>query len=247
LDLCVHYAIKINYERDPDASYARLERLWLALAALPPPTSLLLVSGGGARRRLDTVAALKRAARSPAIGQCGLPVHVAFNPYFPGTAEREEERGRLRSKLLESGSLVAGVYLQMGTDTALLRSSLAFLDAVAEEAGRPVAVHGSVLVPSRRLLAQLRFRPWAGLFLSEEYMGGVEGAEAAGRTLAREYEVNGVAAVLEGAGPIDEELGRGRRLLEGGQMRNGGADDGRDEGGKCEAEERRRTKVPRLG
>lgn len=37
---------------------------------------------------------------------------------------------------------------------------------------------GSVLLPTPRLLAQMRFRPWNGVFLSEQYLSGVPEAEA---------------------------------------------------------------------
>ena len=32
----------------------------------------------------------------------------------------------------------------------------------------PLLVLGSILVPSKKLLAQMRFRPWGGVFLSPE-------------------------------------------------------------------------------
>ena len=37
---------------------------------------------------------------------------------------------------------------------------------------------GSVFLPSRKLLAQMKFRPWNGVFLSDEYLGSVEAATA---------------------------------------------------------------------
>lgn len=45
--------------------------------------------------------------------QLGLPFFVAFNPYLPDPEEQQEERARLRAKVLESGGLVRGVYLQV--------------------------------------------------------------------------------------------------------------------------------------
>lgn len=42
-----------------------------------------------------------------------MPLFVAYNPYLPDAEQQAEERRRLRAKLLGSGGLVAGVYLQV--------------------------------------------------------------------------------------------------------------------------------------
>jgi hypothetical protein len=125
----------------------------------------------------------------------GLPLAVAFNPYFPDAARREEERLRLRQKLVAGRGLVAAVYLQAGSDLEQLEQGLQYLqqllaelEAPARQPAEPPAakrqrrqqavppgsgpgqaqrlqVYGSVLLPSRKLLAQMRFRPWGGVFL----------------------------------------------------------------------------------
>ncbi|GFH12400.1 uncharacterized protein HaLaN_08080, partial [Haematococcus lacustris] len=147
------------------------------------------------------------------------------------------ERQRLRSKL-ETG-LVAGVYVQIGSDLARLQSGLAFLRAAAIELRLrltpavpqsdplPIAgsaavaaqglshsgpgkgelqLLGSVLLPSRKLLAQMRFRPWSGVLLSEEYLGSVEAAEAITREVVRTYAAHGVTPLIESSVRSASEL-----------------------------------------
>jgi hypothetical protein len=58
-------------------------------------------------------------------------------------------------------------------------------------------VFGSVFIPTPGFLARMRFRPWAGVHLSAEYLGSVPGAEAATRKLLRVYAEFGVVPLIE--------------------------------------------------
>ena len=64
--------------------------------------------------------------------------------------------------------------MQIGSDLELLADGLRFLGSLEAErraAGRgaaaPLRLYGSVFVPSRQLLARMKFRPWNGAPLSE--------------------------------------------------------------------------------
>jgi hypothetical protein len=122
-------------------------------------------------------------------------LYVAFNPFFPDPAEREAERGRLRAKLA-TGLVTGGVALQFGDDAGLLEEGLQFLrrPGVLGPRGR---VLGSVFVPTKRFLAQMRFRPWAGVFLGDDYLGSVEGAREKTGGLLRVYRKYGVLPLVE--------------------------------------------------
>ncbi|KAL4443675.1 hypothetical protein ABPG75_011412 [Micractinium tetrahymenae] len=84
--------------------------------------------------------------------------------------------------------------------------------AAADAAGRP-AVFGSLLLPSKKLLAQMRFRPWAGVFLSDAYLGSVEAAEAATLRVLRVYRRHGVVPLVETEVAGEAELARLQQLL----------------------------------
>jgi hypothetical protein len=189
-DVCVHYALSHAYGGSAKAALARLRTAAAALAAARG-ARLLLVSGGDARA-LDTLAALRALAAAPPPALP--PLAVAFNPYFPEEADRAAERTKLRAKLA-AGFPIAEIYLQFGTNLALLEEGLDFLAGAAPQA----RVLGSALVPDARMLASLRFRPWRGLHVGDEYLSGVPAAEASlGRVLAV-YRERGVAPLFEGA------------------------------------------------
>ena len=117
-----HYSLKYSYGGSPAAALASFEAFCNEAAALPvPPRQLLLVSGSGSRS-FDSVGCL----RSMSILAAGAPqIGVAFNPYLPDRAAREKEKARLRLKL--GSGRVSAVWLQIGSDLALLQEGLAFL------------------------------------------------------------------------------------------------------------------------
>jgi hypothetical protein len=154
---------------------------------------VLLVSGSGSRK-FDTVACLTAmtlpSERCPRIG-------VAFNPYLPTCDGREKERERLRQKL--ATGRVSSVWLQIGSDQGLLAEGLSFLRSIASERGQELELHGSVFLPSKLLLAQMKFRPWNGVFLSDEYLSSVEAAEAISLQVLGLYRAHNVQVLIETA------------------------------------------------
>lgn len=72
---------------------------------------------------------------------------------------------------------------------------------------------GSVLLPSPRLLAQFKFRPWNGVFLSDEYLSGVAQADAITRQVVQLYREFGVEPLIETAVRGQQDLDRLHALL----------------------------------
>ncbi|KAI8465748.1 MAG: hypothetical protein J3K34DRAFT_435957 [Monoraphidium minutum] len=60
----------------------------------------------------------------------------------------------------------------------------------------------------------MRFRPWAGVFLSEDYLGSVAGAMAATRTLLAAYAEAGVVPIVETEIRRPQDMELVRELLE---------------------------------
>lgn len=197
---------------------------------------MLIISGGGPKKKVNTVSlleAIRRSALPPP-----LPIYVAFNPYLPFPEDLETEKQRLVAKL--SSGLVSGVYLQMGTDLARLRAGLECLREAARAAGfvggiggegaaaaagtvlgakRPrsseerLPVFGSIFLPTPQLLAQMKFRPWNGVFLSDRYLGGVAEAEKISREILDTYREFGVIPLVESRVQKREQLEHAERLL----------------------------------
>lgn len=206
VDVCAHFSIKHQYQRNAEATFRGLEEFCVQ-AARAGCGEVLLVSGGGPKRELHSLNALQRLAA----GGAAVPVDlgVAFNPYFPDAPLRNEERARLRAKV--NTGVVSSVWLQFGSDPNALRNGLEFLRETLQ--GTDVRVVGSVFVPSRKLLAQMKFRPWNGVFLSEEYLSGVPEAEAITRRLLDLYREFGVQPLVETAIKGAADLTRAKALL----------------------------------
>lgn len=174
---------------------------------------ILLVSGGGKKRKLETVSALGMLASN--VHKPATPISVAFNPYLPDPAQMEQERHRLRQKLLSG--LVSSVYLQIGSDTDRLQQGLQYIQELVEDVckdnrAKP-GVLGSVLLPSRRLLAQMKFRPWNGVFLSDEYLSSVEAADKLTRQLLSLYAAHNVVPLIESAVKSEQDIAYIQDLL----------------------------------
>lgn len=217
LDICMHYALRYNYAGGPRGGQARLVAFCQELEAISG-CSMLLVSGSGEKRPLNTVTALQSLAQARPIVIRDLPLFVAFNPYLPDGTQAAAERDRLRAKLTTDPGRIAGVYLQMGNDIAALESGLDYMHGLFKEAYPDAAqqpqCYGSIFVPTRKLLAQMRFRPWNGVFLSEEYLSGVEAAEAVTAQVLEVYARRGVEPLVESAIVNEEQLDHAQRLLE---------------------------------
>jgi hypothetical protein len=191
-EVCPHYSLKFNAERSADVALSRFETFCEHVQRLGV-RRVLLVSGSGSRK-FDTVACLTAmtlpSERCPRIG-------VAFNPYLPTCDGREKERERLRQKL--ATGRVSSVWLQIGSDQGLLAEGLSFLRSIASERGQELELHGSVFLPSKLLLAQMKFRPWNGVFLSDEYLSSVEAAEAISLQVLGLYRAHNVQVLIETA------------------------------------------------
>jgi hypothetical protein len=219
LDVCVHYSIKFNYFRSPAVTQTRLTAFLESLETRnnrESTCSVLLVSGSGKRKGLDSLSALENltATGRPATAR-GVPIYIAFNPYLQKPEDLEIERDRLKAKLMTDR--VAGVYLQMGTDLTALEAGLDYLENFFENTAlnsfessvgntSSVEIYGSVFVPSKRLLAQMKFRPWNGVFLSEKYLNSVEEAEAITSSLLEIYKKRGVIPLVETAVKTEAEM-----------------------------------------
>lgn len=159
-----------------------------------PSISLLLVSGGGPKRRLNSVSALLQLAERG----CSIPIYVAFNPY---EIKINQERLRLEEKVLKTNNLVKGIYLQAGDNVEQLQQGLCFikkLNVQRKHLGlEPLVVLGSIFYPTKQFLTQMKFRPWHGVSLSEDYLGSVHGAQRRTCAVLDVFRKHGVAPLIE--------------------------------------------------
>jgi deoxyribodipyrimidine photolyase len=190
--VCPHYSLKFNSAGANSAATLKNFEDFCREAARLHVRQCLLVSGSGSRK-FDCVECLKSLRLPP---ESRPAIGVAFNPFCPDRASRQREQARLRQKL--GTGAVSAVWLQIGSDAALLSEALDFVQTLKQERQLPaLRLYGSVFLPSKRLLAQMKFRPWNGVFLSSEYLSSVEAAEAITRGMLGVYHAHGVELLLE--------------------------------------------------
>lgn len=230
--ICIHVSIKYQHRRDADQTLQRISKLITQLAAFEN-CSILLVSGSGKKKTLDTISALSRLHATGLLQgkRSDIPIYVAYNPYFPDRNAQREENERLRRKLSLHPGAIAGIYLQMGTDTKALEAGLRYIDSAVAHTKellqcstsaqdyQPV-IYGSIFLPTRQLLAQMKFRPWNGVFLSSEYLADLGTAENMTSELLGVYLKRGVTPVVESAIKTPEQMSRVGRLLAMAQARS---------------------------
>lgn len=211
-DLCVHYSLKHQRSAGPGGPVALFERFCDDALALGV-SSVLLVTGPRGPP-IDAVALLER-LRGRRPGEAAgrrLRLGVAFNACLPSENEREAERQRLARKMRTK--LVDEIWLNCGSDVALLRAGAAFARQTASEHGQSdVVVFGSVLRPNDAQLMQMNTRPWNGVHFSEEYLGSLDGMARVTAGVLAAYSQDGVEPIVESKVLNDKDVAQLKDML----------------------------------
>ena len=130
-----------------------IHNLLLGILSPPRTSCSACVSFTIATINPSSFTCLENTVASIDVSKC---IAVAFNPFFPDNKDYEEEKARLAQKL-ETG-VCNKVYLQFGTDISRLRTALHYLAELQERHPKRFEVCGSVFLPTRKLIAQQKFR-----------------------------------------------------------------------------------------
>ena len=161
---------------------------------------LLLISGSQKRSTLDSVSALNMLEGNTFFSNNDFFIGVAFNPYLQGLMF-EEEILRLEKKL-ESG-LVRSIWFQFGSDYKLLKSRMQIINNIISKAIHEdskisqIKFFGSILIPSKQFLARFKFRPWKGVYCSDEFLESVDVANEQIIRLLQTYKEYEIYPVIE--------------------------------------------------
>lgn len=221
-NVCVHYSLKYNTQKSVDQSFSYFTG-FLTKAEQMGVAEILIISGSGDKKALNTVSCLQM-LRESENHRTNVDIAVAFNPYFPDAKNRSVEVDRLSAKL--ATGMVSTIYLQFGSDTSLLKEGLAAINKALEIYGssddsskrkncKEIKVIGSVMIPSKQLLARMKFRPWNGVYLSETFLGGVTAAEVIVLEMLNIYRDFGVEPLVETAFKNESEASHILAILSG--------------------------------
>lgn len=221
-NVCVHYSLKYNTQKSVEQSFSYFNG-FLSKAEEMGVAEILVISGSGDKKALNTVSCLQM-LRESENHATSVDIAVAFNPYFPDAKNRSVEVDRLSAKL--ATGMVSTIYLQFGSDISLLKEGLTAINKALESYGasenslkrtnsKEIKVIGSVMIPSKQLLARMKFRPWNGVYLSETFLGGVTAAEVIVLEMLGIYKDFGVEPLVETAFKNDSEASHILAILSG--------------------------------
>ncbi|MGK3752829.1 MAG: hypothetical protein ACI8RD_005135 [Bacillariaceae sp.] len=202
-NICAHYSLKYNKVPRKGIAEQRDQLLKDLEEDYSNADEILLISGSGKKTtQWNTIEALKavKETKSTTVGTMSRPtISVAYNPYFPLPSDQEEENRRLEEKL--ATGCVSKIYLQFGTDLNSLKNGIDFCyNKVKEENYDDISITGSLFLPTKKLIAQQKFRPWNGVFLSQEFLSGPEHASAIVSEMIKIYIKNKVELLWEAPG-----------------------------------------------
>ena len=170
---------------------------------------VLLVSGSQKRASIDSVSALCMLKDNSLFFNQDISFGVAFNPYLPPYLF-DEEILRLEKKL-QSG-LVSSIWIQFGTDYKLLKSRIEILSRMISATINKnpkiskISLFGSILIPSKQFLARFKYRPWKGVYCSNEFLESEEMAHKIITNLLKTYKQNEICPLIETNITTDEHL-----------------------------------------
>ena len=199
IDIIPHFSILHEFKRNRNNTQDSLLDFLNTVKKLGCK-EVLLVSGSQKRSSLDSVSALSMLKENPSSFNQDFSIGVAFNPYLKDFLF-DEEVLRLEKKL-QSG-LVSSIWIQFGTDYKLLKSRIEILlNIISKSINKKskisnVILFGSILIPSKQFLNRFKFRPWKGVYCSNEFLESVNFANDLVAELLKIYKQYKIFPVIE--------------------------------------------------
>ena len=94
-----------------------------------------------------------------------------------------------------TSGLINSVWFQYGTDINELKNELAYIQNIAKD--KKLKLYGSLLIPSKQFIARFKFRPWKGVFISENFLYSLDDFYSFTRDLVCFYKNNNITPVIE--------------------------------------------------
>ncbi len=199
IDVIPHFSILHEFKRN------RLNTLNSFIEFINAVKSLgckevLLVSGSQKRSTLDSVSTLRHLKDKNFFSNSDFSIGVVFNPYL-SIDLFEEEISKLEKKL-DSG-LVKSIWIQFGTDFTHLDNRIEILKKIISSSEKAnckksnINLFGSILIPSKQFLARFKYRPWKGVYCSDEFLESLDYARNIVINLLKVYEKYHICPIIE--------------------------------------------------
>ena len=215
IDVIPHFSILHEFKRNSAKTQASFINFLHAVKYLGCK-QVLLVSGSQKRSTLDSIKALSVIKDNSLFVNQDFSIGVAFNPYLQGCMF-DEEILRLEKKV-QSG-LVSSIWIQFGTDYKLLKNRIEVLSNIINSSIKKsskssgIMLFGSVLIPSRQFLARFKYRPWKGVYCSNDFLTSVDFANSIVIKLLETYKHYNICPIIETNISTDDQLNQLKMIL----------------------------------
>ena len=196
LDVIYHYSLYHQYTKDSKTSYLDLLNFIKKLNYYKHK-EILLVSGSIKKKKFEILDVIKNLKNEKKIFKTNFG--IAYNPYLENYYGLSCEKIRLEKKI--SSGLTKSIWLQFGTDIKLLESEINFLKSslnnLSKSNNQEVKIYGSVLIPSKQFISRFKFRPWKGVYISDENLNSLDNFNSFTKDLIRIYFENNICPLIE--------------------------------------------------
>ena len=184
-----HYSLYHQYSKNKDKSYKDFLD-FLKNSYSNKNYDILLVSGSNKKKNFDTINVLSNIKKEKNLK---VKLGIAYNPYLKKYYGMSSEKERFEMKI--SSGLINSIWFQYGTDIKVLHNEVNDLKKAAKY--EKLNLFGSLLIPSKQFIARFKFRPWKGVYISEEYLYSLEDFYDFTRDLIFFYKNNNITPVIE--------------------------------------------------
>ena len=199
IEIIPHFSIFHEFKRNRLNTLKSFDRFYKTVQYLGC-SQVLLVSGSQKRLTLDSQSAISFLKENTLLFDSYYSIGVAFNPYLPNFLF-EEEIIKLNKKV--NSGLVTSIWIQFGTDSALLESRIKIIKRIISQAKNSyskksnIMLYGSVLIPSKQFIARFKYRPWKGVYCAQEFLESVELANDLVKKLLKTYKKYKICPLIE--------------------------------------------------
>ncbi len=184
-----HYSLYHQYSQNKENSYQLLLD-FLKNSFSNRNYEILLVSGSIKKKNFHAINVLNKIKEEKNLK---VKLGIAYNPYLKKYYNDTSERERFEKKL--SSGLINSIWFQYGTDIKALQNELTYLKKVAKQ--EKINLFGSLLIPSKQFIARFKFRPWKGVYISENFLYSLYDFNNFTKDLVCFYKNNNITPVIE--------------------------------------------------
>ena len=184
-----HYSLYHQYSQNKEKSYQELLD-FLKNSYSNKNYEILLLSGSNKKKNFDVINVLSKIKEEKNLK---VKFGIAYNPYLKKYYNDISERERLDKKL--SSGLINSIWFQYGTDIKVLENEVTYLKRT--EKFEKLNLFGSLLIPSKQFIGRFKFRPWKGVYISDNYLNSLDSFYNFTVDLVRFYKNNNITPVIE--------------------------------------------------